>query len=930
MNSKPRDVGTVRERSPEAGGGATVAFVPGPTAPRPAPMTRGKGARTCIAIVVALLAASAFSVGPAAATHSSFDLGMPSDWVVLPGNINNAGQVVSGGQRVFFMDDGGEWQEITLDVGGTGFDWIWAQYEHDARSMNSWGLVAGSSESAPGVWHAFRWTVQSGTVDLGTLPIHPAGNSNAYVAGEAGWVVGDSFDYQTVHGFVWVPQTNTWSWPPLPSASPGMYDLGVIPGGDFSSAWDMNDRGQIVGFSGILADYWMIYPPPVLWEFSPSGTWVMTQLNMGSEGSPLAYTPVSVDINNLGQVVSNGRDPATGDSTILRWTSPSSGGAAPDNLGLPQSSTCPGASHAVQKLATNDRGQILTEVTVESSACPDLDSQSFLWMPGAGWTEIPANGVGFSHGVAFNNAGQVVGFEDPNGWWDPNARWEPFAWSAATGKEFLPPGQPCGSGYLGKALAINDVGQVAGVRGSSTDSCQLTTALWQLDDDRIGDLIDVRPDADCVVDTNCAFDDWPYANLYDPSWSTSYFCTHSPTPPSPSCGLSSDQSDGTTYGKIVATNGNRVAVVDIPPGFYPDDGVKILNFGDNANNPDVTLQACADQINFPVSGVGGAILTCRSLRLAVGAGDWTIEVPGNPVAIPAGAAVTVDEAGDGAVSITVDPASVATVMVGGTPLQPGETVVVSTNALPAVSITGPESGSVYAIGEPVPFTAAFTDVGDEGAHTATWTFGDATIPGTVTEEGGSGTVTDTYSFPAAGVYPVTLTVTDQGGASGSADTVGDLPAFVVVYDPNGGFVTGGGWFDSPPGAYGDNLALTGKASFGFVSKYQKGASLPTGQTEFQFKAGDLNFHSSSYDWLVCGGPKCKFKGGGTINGVAGYSFMLTAIDGQLPGGGGEDKIRMKIWVTLTGQVVYDNQLGDDDFADPTTVLGGGSIVIHKG
>jgi len=96
------------------------------------------------------------------------------------------------------------------------------------------------------------------------------------------------------------------------------------------------------------------------------------------------------------------------------------------------------------------------------------------------------------------------------------------------------------------------------------------------------------------------------------------------------------------------------------------------------------------------------------------------------------------------------------------------------------------------------------------------------------------------------------------------------------------------------------------------------------------EVADPNCPCTSHDWLVCGGPKCKFKGEGTINGVDGYSFMLTAIDGDLPGGRGQDKIRMKIWVTLTGQIVYDNQVGDDDFADPTTVIGGGSIVIHKG
>ena len=65
-----------------------------------------------------------------------------------------------------------------------------------------------------------------------------------------------------------------------------------------------------------------------------------------------------------------------------------------------------------------------------------------------------------------------------------------------------------------------------------------------------------------------------------------------------------------------------------------------------------------------------------------------------------------------------------------------------------------------------------------------------------------------------------------------------LIAQVVIYDPKGGFVTGGGWIDSPLDAYLYDPSLTGKATFGFVSKYLKGANAPTGQTEFQFKAGN--------------------------------------------------------------------------------------------
>ena len=42
--------------------------------------------------------------------------------------------------------------------------------------------------------------------------------------------------------------------------------------------------------------------------------------------------------------------------------------------------------------------------------------------------------------------------------------------------------------------------------------------------------------------------------------------------------------------------------------------------------------------------------------------------------------------------------------------------------------------------------------------------------------------------------------------------------------------------------------------------------MPTGNTEFIFNAADLEFHSTSYDWLVIAGTNAKFKGTGTING----------------------------------------------------------------
>jgi hypothetical protein len=108
--------------------------------------------------------------------------------------------------------------------------------------------------------------------------------------------------------------------------------------------------------------------------------------------------------------------------------------------------------------------------------------------------------------------------------------------------------------------------------------------------------------------------------------------------------------------------------------------------------------------------------------------------------------------------------------------------------------------------------------------------------------------------------------------------------------------------------------------------------VPTGNTEFQFRAAGLNFKSTSYDWLVISGARSQYKGSGTINGGGDYGFLLTAIDGQTNGGGGTDKFRLKITNKSTGAVVYDNQIGSTDVSDtaePTTVLGGGSIQIQS-
>jgi hypothetical protein len=155
-----------------------------------------------------------------------------------------------------------------------------------------------------------------------------------------------------------------------------------------------------------------------------------------------------------------------------------------------------------------------------------------------------------------------------------------------------------------------------------------------------------------------------------------------------------------------------------------------------------------------------------------------------------------------------------------------------------------------------------------------------------------------------------VTVTDSQGASGSAEY-----QYAVIYDPNAGFATGGGWIDSPAGA----------ATFGFVAHYAKGATVPSGKTELH--TAQLNFHSTSYEWLVVSGARALYKGSGSVNGGGDYAFLLTAVDGAVSGGA--DKLRIKIWDKASGAVIYDNMPGAPDSADPVAVLRGGDIVIHR-
>ena len=94
-----------------------------------------------------------------------------------------------------------------------------------------------------------------------------------------------------------------------------------------------------------------------------------------------------------------------------------------------------------------------------------------------------------------------------------------------------------------------------------------------------------------------------------------------------------------------------------------------------------------------------------------------------------------------------------------------------------------------------------------------------------------------------------------------------------------------------------------------------------GWDDSRFSTTNLDFHSTVVHDADrdSGSTKAIFKGTGTVNGVSGYSFLVSVIDGR---NSGNDKFRIKIWNTSTGVVLYDNQAGaaDDANADDQRVL----------
>jgi PKD repeat protein len=256
-----------------------------------------------------------------------------------------------------------------------------------------------------------------------------------------------------------------------------------------------------------------------------------------------------------------------------------------------------------------------------------------------------------------------------------------------------------------------------------------------------------------------------------------------------------------------------------------------------------------------------------------------------------------------------------------------------TNVAPVVTSLTLPTGPI-AVNTPITLSAAFTDVGTADTHVGAFELGPGgpVAAGMVAEADGSGSVTATVSFAQAGVYTITVGVTDDDGMIGSRSSASEMPASVLVYDPSGGSVAGLGAFDSPTGALTGNPSFAGRATFGLGAKYLDGGATLAAHLELVIKTANFHFRSTRDDLLIIAGGKAHYRGEGTVNGVGSYGFQVTALDGGFIGVGWErltanDKIRVRISDKGTGAVVYDNQPGAPEMSDPTSPLSAGGIVI---
>src|SRR5262249_46571430 len=126
-----------------------------------------------------------------------------------------------------------------------------------------------------------------------------------------------------------------------------------------------------------------------------------------------------------------------------------------------------------------------------------------------------------------------------------------------------------------------------------------------------------------------------------------------------------------------------------------------------------------------------------------------------------------------------------------------------------------------------------------------------------------------YTTPA--LHDLCVQGTDIAGNPGNIDCI-----VLAGFDPNGSFTTGGGGLAAHAGSDLANPTTSGPVTFGFNVKYLPGTTTPAGSVEFHYNAGNINFHSTGFDFLVATTSplRAQVQGTGTINGTSTCKFTV--------------------------------------------------------
>lgn len=227
------------------------------------------------------------------------------------------------------------------------------------HGINAAGQAVGDSgQPHDADTHAFFWQKQGGMRDLGTLP--GGDYSSAFAINDSGLVVGTSNNATNMRAFSW-------------TQAGGLIDLGTLPGATDAQAYSVNNAGQIAGASGAHAAVWN----------------AGSVQDLGTLGGSISEAH---GINNNGQVVGLS-ETADGSTHAFLFASGSM-----QDLGTLPGDTGSRADHI------NDAAMIV------GASSGSGGTRAFFWTAAGGMEPINAlSGGGYSEAFSVNSLGQVVG-----------------------------------------------------------------------------------------------------------------------------------------------------------------------------------------------------------------------------------------------------------------------------------------------------------------------------------------------------------------------------------------------------------------------------------------------------------------------------------------------------------------------------------------